>query len=514
MNTTIDATGATAPAAHDTGGLGGHPRGLTTLFFTEVWERFSYYGMRALLMLYMTKALAEGGLGFDEKYAGLIYGTYTSSVFWTPLIGGWLADKYLGARRAVFVGGCVIALGHFSLVFDTLANFYGGLVLIAAGTGLLKPNISAMVGNLYAEGDERRDAGFSYFYMAVNLGAFFAPIVCGYLGQKISWHYGFAAAGVGMVLGLVQYVLGRERLRGVGEAPAREKGVTTPKDGGDIAATKRIGDELTRAKDADATAFVLAVVGLVVGASVGYFYGGAGFVSALFPGVAGFFAGYIAGVVRNLGREESRRVFVILILFAFSAVFWMSFEQAGSSLTLFADRLTRNNVAGWEFPSSWFQSVQPIFVILFAPVFAWMWIRMGRRQPSSPAKFAYGLFFAAAAFGVVAFAATLTGAGRVSPLWLVAVYFIQTAGELCLSPVGLSTTTKLAPARMAGLMRGVWYLSISIGSYFAGLSAGFFDEQNEGALVQLFGVVALITVVAAALLAALTPMIRKLTPRT
>ena len=192
MNTAIDATGAAARGAQDTGGLGGHPRGLTTLFFTEVWERFSYYGMRALLMLYMTKALAEGGLGFDEKYAGLIYGTYTSSVFWTPLIGGWLADKYLGARRAVFVGGCVIALGHFSLAFDTLANFYGGLALIAAGTGLLKPNISAMVGSLYAEGDERRDAGFSYFYMAVNIGAFVAPIVCGFLGQKVDWHYGFA----------------------------------------------------------------------------------------------------------------------------------------------------------------------------------------------------------------------------------------------------------------------------------------------------------------------------------
>ncbi|HYO63342.1 MAG TPA: peptide MFS transporter [Pyrinomonadaceae bacterium] len=470
MNTTIDATGAAVPAAHDTGGLGGHPRGLTTLFFTEVWERFSYYGMRALLMLYMTKTLGEGGLGFDEKYAGLIYGTYTSSVFWTPLGGGWLADKYLGARRAVFVGGCVIALGHFSLVFDTTANFYGGLVLIAAGTGLLKPNISAMVGNLYAEDDGRRDAGFSLFYMAVNLGAFFAPIVCGYLGQKVSWHYGFAAAGVGMVFGLVQYVAGGERLRGVGDAPARGGEVTTPKHGGDLARTKLIGDELTRtkghaspekAKDADSLAFVLAAVGLIVGASVGYSYGGAGFVSALF-----------------------------------------------------ADRLTRTNVLGFEFPSSWFQSVQPIFVILLAPMFAWMWVRMGGRQPSSPAKFAYGLFFAAAAFGVIAFASTLTGAGRVSPLWLVAVYFVQTVGELCLSPVGLSTTTKLAPARMAGLMMGVWYLSLAIGSYFAGLSAGFFDEQNEGALVQLFGVVALITVPAAALLAALTPTIKRLTPRT
>src|SRR5918911_1250959 len=224
MSVSIDATGVRDEAVTvDRAGIAGHPRGLTTLFFTEMWERFSFYGMRAILMLYMTKSLAEGGLAFDTKYAGLIFGTYASSVYWTPLVGGWLADKVFGTRRAVLIGGIIIACGHFSMAFHTMVNFYAGLALIALGTGLLKPNISAMVGQMYAEGDERRDAGFSIFYMGINLGALIAPLVCGNLGQKVDWHYGFAAAGVGMVLGLVQYVLGGDRLRRVGNPPARRR---------------------------------------------------------------------------------------------------------------------------------------------------------------------------------------------------------------------------------------------------------------------------------------------------
>src|SRR4051812_19517092 len=206
MSTTIDATGRSDADVLNTSGFFGHPKGLSTLFFTEMWERFSYYGMRAILFLYMTKSLAEGGLAFDQKYAGLVFGTYASSVYWTPLIGGWLADRVFGARRAVLIGGIIIACGHFSMVFRNMVGFYGGLTLIALGTGLLKPNISAMVGDLYTEGDKRRDAGFSIFYMGINLGALIAPFVCGYLGQRVDWHYGFAAAGIGMVLGLVQYV--------------------------------------------------------------------------------------------------------------------------------------------------------------------------------------------------------------------------------------------------------------------------------------------------------------------
>ncbi|MDQ1525328.1 MAG: proton-dependent oligopeptide transporter, family [Pyrinomonadaceae bacterium] len=499
MSTTVDATGMSPVAATDTSGLGGHPRGLSTLFFTEMWERFSYYGMRAILVLYMTTAVAQGGLAFDTKYAGLVFGTYASSVYWTPLVGGWLADKYLGTRRAVLIGGIIIACGHFSMVFHSMLAFYGGLALIALGTGLLKPNISAMVGQMYAEGDERRDAGFSIFYMGINLGALIAPLVCGYLGQRIDWHYGFAAAGIGMALGLVQYVLSGTRLKGIGERPVKKKE--------DIAKTR----DAVKGSDADTLTLVFAVIGGAAGLSLGYFVGGS-FVTSLFPTVVGTAFGYIVGVVRHLNGDELKRVLIIFILFAFSVIFWASFEQAATSLTLFADRLTRTNIFGFEFPSSWFQSVQPTFVILLAPVFAGLWIKMGRRNPSSPAKFAVGLLFAGLAFALVAFASTLTGAGKVSPFWLVFVYLLQTLGELCLSPVGLSTVTKLSPGRMVGLMMGVWFLSISFGNYVAGWASGFFSE-DEGALVNLFGIIAAITIAAAVLLVVLTPVIKKMTPR-
>jgi proton-dependent oligopeptide transporter, POT family len=501
MSVAYDETGASRTEVMDTSGLGGHPRGLTTLFFTEMWERFSYYGMRAILILYMVTPVAGGGLAFDRAYAGLIYGTYVSSVYWTPLIGGWLADKVFGARRAVLIGGIIIACGHFAMAIKSMPTFYGGLMLIAAGTGLLKPNISAMVGDLYTEGDTRRDAGFSIFYMGINIGAMSAPLVCGFLGQRVDWHYGFGAAGVGMVLGLVQYVVGGHRLRGVGLKPE-------PKSEPDIDQVKKVDE----GGGFDMVTLALSIVCGVIGAAAGRYFGGA-FVSMLFPGVVGFFIGYLGGTARLLNGDELKRVLVIFILFVFSILFWMTFEQAGSSLTLFADKLTRNSIFGFEFPSSWFQSVQPTFVILLAPVFAGIWIKLGRRQPSSPAKFAFGLLFAGLAFALVAFASTLTGGGRVNPLWLVFVYLIQTFGELCLSPVGLSTVTKLSPARMVGLMMGVWFLSISIGSFIAGLSAGLFTE-SEGALFRLFGIFALISLVAAGILALLTPAIRRMTPRT
>ncbi|HEX8181865.1 MAG TPA: peptide MFS transporter [Pyrinomonadaceae bacterium] len=516
MSVAFDETGASRVEAADTGGLGGHPRGLTTLFFTEMWERFSYYGMRAILLLYMVTPLAGGGLALDRKFAALVYGTYVSSVYWMPLIGGWLADKVFGARRAVLLGGIIIASGHFSMVFPSIVTFYLGLCLIAVGTGLLKPNISTMVGDLYSEGDTRRDAGFSIFYMGINIGAMTAPLVCGFLAQQewfrnkiaalgfdpaSSWHWGFGAAGVGMTLGIVQYVLGGGRLRGVGQKPQ-------PKREPDIDQVKA-----GKGEGFDMVTLALSIICGVVGAAVGVYFGEAA-VSALFPGVVGFFVGYLIGTARQLSGDELKRVLVIFILFLFSVMFWMTFEQAGSSLTLFADKLTRNNIFGWEFPSSWFQSVQPTFVILLAPVFAGLWMKLGRKQPTSPGKFALGLLFAGLAFALVALASTLTGGGRVSPWWLVLVYLIQTFGELCLSPVGLSTVTKLSPARMVGLMMGVWFLSISIGSFIAGLAAGLFNENAEGALFRLFGIFALISLAAAGLLALLTPAIKRMTPRT
>ena len=486
----------------------GHPRGLSTLFFTEMWERFSYYGMRAILTLYMTKSFAEGGMALDEKYAGIIYATYVSSVWYLPLPGGWLADRIFGARRAVLIGAIIIACGHYSMAINSHLTFYLGLILIACGTGLLKPNISAMVGQLYSEDDKRRDAGFSVFYMGINLGAFLSPLVVGFLAQhplsrrfiawlgfdpNTAWHWGFAAAGIGMTVGIIQYVLGRGKLAAVGNKPER----------------------IEEAKPTDYLTMILALVGGVAGVALGLYYGyaEAGWLSALFPGVVGFFAGYLGGILRWLNGDELKRVLVIFILFLFSILFWMTYEQAGSSLTLFADRLTRTTILGWLYPSSWFQAVPALFVIIFAPIIGAVWLKLGRWQPSSPGKFTIGLFFAGIAFVVIAFAATLTGGGRVSPMWLVIVYFLQTIGELCLSPIGLSTTTKLAPARMVGLMLGVWFLSISIGSYIAGLTTRLFAGNDPWVLTRGFGIFAGITLLAAVILAVLTPLIKRMTPK-
>ena len=513
MATPVDATGVSSTLPRDTGGIAGHPQGLTTLFFTEMWERFSFYGLKAILFLYMVTELEKGGLAFQRPYAGLIMGTYTSSVYWTALVGGWLADKWLGARRAVLIGGIIIACGHFSMAVKSMPTFYAGLALIALGTGFLKPNVSAMVGDLYDEHDERRDAGFSIFYMGINLGALLAPFVVGYLGQKVEWHYGFGAAGVFMVIGLIQYVLGKKRLRGAGERPSR----SVP----DISLVKKGGAEV-QAQGFDILTAALAIVLGGIGFWAGIHWGGAGFVGGIFPGVAGFFFGYIGGTVRHLNREEALRVGVIFILFLFSIIFWMSFEQASTSLTLFADKLTRLYIFSFKFPSSWFQSVEPIFVVSLAPVFALIWQKLGSKIRSSPAKFAFGLIFAAIAFAIVSFASTLvpvTGGGelsdfvKVSPLWLVAVYLFQAFGELCLSPVGLSTVTKVSPTRMVGLMMGVWFLAISIGNFLAGIMGGMFNEKAEGALLRMFGSVVVITIIAAFVLIVLTPLIKKMTPR-
>jgi POT family proton-dependent oligopeptide transporter len=464
--------------------------------------------MRAILTLYMTKSFAEGGLGFDEKYAGIIYATYVSSVWYLPLPGGWLADRVFGARRAVLIGAIIIACGHYSMAINSRFTFFAGLILIACGTGLLKPNISAMVGQLYSEQDKRRDAGFSIFYMGINLGAFLSPIVVGFLAQHSSfrrflssmgfdpnsaWHWGFGAAGVGMTLGIIQYLIGQKKLALVGGKP-------------DLSPTVESGRT-------DYLSWILALVGAAIGAALGLRFGEAGWLSALFPTVVGFFIGYLGGILRLLNSEELTRVLVIFILFLFSILFWMTYEQAGSSLTLFADRLTATTILGWAYPSSWFQSVPAIFVIIFAPIIGAVWQTLGNRQPSSPGKFTIGLFFAGIAFVVIAFAATLTVNGRVSPMWLVLVYFLQTIGELCLSPVGLSTVTKLSPARMVGLMLGVWFLSISIGSYIAGLTTRLFEGNDSWVLVRGFGIFAGITLLAAAILAVLTPLIKRMTPR-
>ncbi|MGH9768054.1 MAG: peptide MFS transporter [Blastocatellia bacterium] len=473
----------------DTSGIGGHPRGLTTLFFTEMWERFSYYGMRALLMLFMTTAVASGGLGFDTKTAAGIYGAYTGSIYLMSIPGGWFADNVLGTRRAVFVGGVIIALGHYSMAVPTIYTFFIGLVLIVLGTGLLKPNVSAIVGALYGPEDQRRDAGFSLFYVGINIGAFAAPLVCSFLGEKINWHLGFGAAGVGMTFGLIQYVLGRERLAHVG-APPRQTSAET------------------RRKTAIGVLFMAAI-----SAAVGVLFFGPEIVTEnkmwIMLGALVVFLGWL--FLAFLKPEEKKPVGVIVILILFSIIFWACYEQAGSSFTLFARDFTNRSVFGFEFPAGWFQTNAPLFVVILAPVFVWLWLKMGDRQPSSPVKISLGLLFVGVGAALLAFASLFTAGGaKVGPWWLVGVYVIHTIGEICLYPVGLSTTTKLAPQRLAGLMLGIYFLSISFGNFAAGIAAGHFETGSQEALVGLFSKLAAAPIIAALVLLALTPFIKKL----
>jgi len=484
--------------ALDRGGIIGHPKGLFVLFFTELWERFSYYGMRAILILFMVARVEEGGLGLNTPTAASIYGIYTFGVYFTSIPGGWIADRILGLRRAVLIGGVLIALGHYSLAIRSTPVFYAGLCLIVCGVGLLKPNISSMVGQLYAEGDVRRDAGFSIFYMGINLGALISPFVVGFLAQDVrfprlmshlgltvtgSWHWGFAAAGVGMTFGLIQYVLGWKRLGDVGR---------------EVKNPAAFSWSMLWAVPVLTVITVVALSGLGTVWKVGIFAGG-----------------FLAGALAWLGRQgfttlERRRVLAIGALFVFSSLFWAAFEQAGSSLNLFADRFMRHHFLSFQFPSSWLQSVNSIFIVfLFAPFFAWFWVWLGEREPSSPAKFTYGLLFAGLGFAVVALAAKQFERTHlpVSPLWLVGVYCCHSIGEVCLSPVGLSTVTKLAPSRIVGQMMGVWFLSIALGNFIGGQVAGFFERFP---LPQLFAAVFLTSCVSALILTFLVRPIREL----
>ncbi len=419
-------------------GLAEHPPGLSTLFLTELWERFSYYGMRAILVLYMTAGPAMGGLGFSAKEASALYGTYTMSVWLATVPGGMIADKWLGSRRAMWLGGMIIACGHYAMVVHSMAFFYLGLTLIAAGTGLLKPNISALVGGLYSEGDPRRDSGFSLFYMGINVGAMMAPLVCGYLAQHEafrgwlasmgmnplgSWHWGFGAAGVGMTLGLLVYAARRHTLAHIGDR------VIAP----------RATETAPRAP---------------------------------------------------LTPTERARIGVIFIFFAFTICFWAAYEQKGASLNLFARDLVQTTIFGWTYPSSWLQSLTPFFVILLAPLFSLLWLRLGTRQPATPTKFVFGLLFIGLAYTLMVPACILTAQGRISVLWLAGLYFLEVIGEMFLSPVGLSTVTKLAPARLVGLMLGVWFLASSFGSKLAGYLGGFYVADSPATLVRLYGGIA------------------------
>jgi proton-dependent oligopeptide transporter, POT family len=487
-----------------------HPRGLSTLFFTEMWERFSYYGMRALLVLFMVDPVAHGGLGFSDQTAAAIYGLYTAAVYLVALPGGWIADRLLGAQRAVWIGGLVIAAGHFVLGVPSLTAFFLGLVLVVVGTGLLKPNISAMVGQLYPEGGARRDAGFTIFYMGINLGGMLGPLVCSTLGEKLNWHYGFTAAGVGMVLGLAQFFLTRGYLGDAGREPA-QRSATAARDWlvvgaallGLAAVTAALLAGLVRV---DAEWLARRTTWFIVGVAMVYF------VWAL------FFAG--------LSGSERNRVGVILMLFITSALFWAGFEQAGSSLNLFAERNTLRDFANFTIPAGWFQSLNSLFVIGLAPVMAGVWVALARRQRavSLTVKMAGGMLLLGLGFVVIAVAARWATAGggaadsasgaagdRVWPHWLVITYLVHTVGELCLSPVGLSAVTKLSPPRLVGQMMGVWFLGTSLGSLLAGLLAGQVSGENLAAMPSRFILIALAATVAGVVLLLLAKPIQRLT---
>jgi POT family proton-dependent oligopeptide transporter len=498
-----------APDPHDRAFFG-HPRGLSTLFFTEMWERFSYYGMRALLILFMTDA-ASGGLGMSTERAGAIYGLYTFGVYALALPGGWIADRLVGQRRAVLYGGVLIALGHYSLAIPAIPTFYLGLLLIVFGTGLLKPNISAIVGDLYTEKGARRDAGFSIFYMGINTGAFLGPIVCSWLGEPregvtwVNWHYGFGAAGVGMTFALVQYVAGRHYLKGKGEL----------KD--DSAQPERIAVAWRQFYIGGAVlaAIILGVVGLSAAEILPITL--VGFAESVFYLVTALFAAYFAFVIFFVCRDpvERQRVTVCLFLCIGAAMFWSGFEQAGSSMNLFARDLTDRVIAGTEITAGTLQAINPIFIILLAPVVGSLWVWMGARNPAIPVKFGSGLILLGVGFLVMAWGSTFLAGGKIGMQWLVVTYFFHTVGELCLSPVGLSSITKLSPDRLVGQMMGTWFMGAAIGNLVAGLVTRYMPETEtvEAAVVngvQLFGTVAAVAIAAGLLFILFSRPIRKM----
>jgi proton-dependent oligopeptide transporter, POT family len=427
----------------------GHPKGLYLLFTTEMWERMSYYGMRALLVLYMVSASDKHGFGWSQSKALEIYGIYTGLVYLTPVVGGFLADRYLGQRLSVVIGGILMMLGQFVLAMPGTveALFYAGLGLLVVGNGFFKANISTMVGGLYAPGDARRDGAFTIFYMGINLGALLASAVCGTLGEKFGWTWGFGSAGVGMGLGVVIFLAFANRLLGdVGKAPKKVESKT----------------------------------GAPVASSAA------------------------------LTREEKDRIVVIFVLALFVVFFWAAFEQAGGLMNLYTDAKVDRSVFGWEVPTTWFQAVNPIFILLLGPIFAELWTGLGRRSkdPSIPAKMAMGLLLVSFGFVFMLGASKQSDAsGKAALLWVVAAYFFHTAGELCLSPVGLSMVTKLAPVKYASALMGVWFFANAVANYLAGLIGGYAEKMGE---FDLFLAIAVATAAAGGVLLAIAPMLKRM----
>lgn len=468
------------------------PKGLYVLFSAEAWERFSYYGMRALLVLYLVNHLKV-----ERQEALKIYGLYTGLVYLTPMIGGYIADKYLGARKAVLIGGIVMALGHLAMAYEPF--LYLALGLLIVGNGFFKPNISTIVGGLYRENDARRDGGFTIFYMGINLGAFFSPLVCGTLGESIGWHWGFGAAGIGMIAGLLVFIWGQYMLGSTGFPPGRE-----------VTATSR----LNRRDWMDILIYVLASCLLVaavveLGSHIGlsWMFG----VGAAVGGVA--FVGQLViskpvAKPQPLAKEDWERIGVIAVLAFFNIFFWMGFEQAGGTMNLFADQQTDRHLFGWEIPASFFQAINPFVIVTMAPLFAILWSKLdqSRFRISTPAKMAIGMILLGLGFVLMFFAQGRAQVlGMVGPMWLVGVYFLHTIGELCLSPIGLSMVTKLSPGRLTSMMMGVWFLSSAVANYSAGVLESFLATFN----IPLYGFLIFSSIGAGVILLMITPLLKK-----
>lgn len=473
-----------------------------------MWERFSYYGMRAILLLYMVASVERGGMGLDDKTGAAVYGLYTMFVYLFALPGGWLADKFFGLRRSIFYGGCLIAAGHLILAFPFSETFFIGLLLIVVGTGLLKPNVSSIVGEIYPSTDQvKRDSGFSIFFMGINVGGLIGPIVVGYLGQKVNWHYGFAAAGIGMIAGLIQYKLTEKNLGSAGLEPNR---LPEPEQ-----EAKRMASIRTVLWVVGGSVLILVALLIFRVISID---------PAVFAGVSGivilscaFLYFIYVFLFEDLVRDEKRKVLAILLIFLTVMMFYAGYEGQGSSLNLFADRYTNMFIGSFEMPSSWLQSAPSFFVLLLVPVFAWLWITLAAKNlnPSTPLKLVLGLVFMGLGYlAMIGASYIVIGGDKPLPTWLLLTYMLHTIGEICLYPIGMSAITKLSPKKLLGQMMGVFFMALALGNLVAGLYAGNFSEEaisrNAYVLVDMFGLIVKIMFGAALVVLLFAKPLRKL----
>ena len=478
----------------------GHPKGLFVCFATEMWERFSYYGMRALLILYLTKHWE-----FTDATSYLIYGAYTSLVYIMPVFGGMLADQILGSKKAVTYGAILLVFGHLGMTVESNEQiFYLSLALIVSGVGFLKPNISTMVGALYEEGDPRRDSGFTIFYMGINIGAFTATLLCGYLGEQVGWAYGFGAAGIGMLFGLIIFLWGQKYLEGLAEPPSNKY------------LQKMNGISYESWAYISGIFMVLVTWFLVQNSQlVGQLLGGFG---AIFIGA------WLLYALFRCAPDERDRLIVVGILILFSLIFWALFEQAGSSLNILTDRGVNRVIFGWEVPASMFQSLNAGFIFTIAPLFAMLWIALAKRnmEPSTPIKFSIGIIFVGLGFLALVYGMRSSEGLQTGVLWIILIYLLHTLGELCLSPVGLSSVTKLSPQRIVGFMMGMWFFASAAGNYVAGLIARATSSESSGvsgevynlaqkqSFIDVYTDVGLMAIGCGIVLALITPLLKKL----